>query len=82
MIKGYVLVETEVGRTQAVSDAVRHVRSKHAAITAVDTVTGPYDVIVTLEAADLNLLGKAITEEIATVPGVSRTTTCLSVNLA
>jgi DNA-binding Lrp family transcriptional regulator len=81
MIKGFVLVETEVGRTQAVSDAIRHVKSKHGKITAVDTVTGPFDVIVQLEAADLDHLGKAITSEIATVDGVSRTTTCLSVNL-
>ncbi len=82
MIRGYVLVETEVGRTQAVGDAVRHVQSQYATITEVDTVTGPFDVIVTLEAEDLNQLGKAITEEIATVDGVQRTTTCLSVNLA
>jgi DNA-binding Lrp family transcriptional regulator len=81
MIKGFVLVETEVGRTQAVSDAVRHVKSKYGKITAVDTVTGPFDVIVQIEADDLNRLGKSITEEIATVDGVSRTTTCLSVNL-
>ena len=82
MIRGYVLVETEVGRTQTVGEAIRHVRSKNGTIVAVDTVTGPYDVIVQVEAEDLNRLGKAITEEIATVPGVQRTTTCLSVNLA
>ena len=82
MIRGYVLVETEVGRTQTVGEAIRHVRSKNGKITNVDTVTGPFDVIVMVEAEDLNQLGKAITEEIATVPGVQRTTTCLSVNLA
>ncbi len=81
-IRGYLLVETAVGRTREVGDAIRGVRSENASITGVDTVTGPYDVIVTLEAEDLNRLGKAITEEIATVPGVSRTTTCLSVDLS
>ncbi|MFA7249769.1 MAG: Lrp/AsnC ligand binding domain-containing protein [Dehalococcoidia bacterium] len=82
MIRGYVLIETEVGATQSVGDAVRHVRSAFGKIVAVDTVTGPYDVIVQIEAEDLDRLGKAITSEVATVPGVQRTTTCLSVNLA
>ena len=82
MIRGYVLIETGVETTQAVGDAVRHIRSAFGKILAVDTVTGPYDVIVQVEAEDLDRLGKAITSEIATVPGVQRTTTCLSVNLA
>ncbi|MGE3961348.1 MAG: Lrp/AsnC ligand binding domain-containing protein [Dehalococcoidia bacterium] len=85
MIRGFVLVETEVGRTRAVAEAIRALTpdtpEQHGAITAVDTVTGPYDVIVQVEAPDLDLLGKHITGEIATVPGVQRTTTCLAVNL-
>lgn len=82
MIRGYVLIETEVGATQSVGDTVRHIRSAFGKITAVDTVTGPYDVIVQVEAEDLDHLGKTITNEVATVEGVQRTTTCLSVNLA
>ena len=80
-IRGYVLVETEVGRTLAVGDAIRHVKPALATITAVDTVTGPFDVIVQLEAEDLDKLGKAITQDLQTLDGVQRTTTCLSVNL-
>jgi DNA-binding Lrp family transcriptional regulator len=80
-IRGYVLVETAVGRTQAVGDAIRHISPELARITAVDTVTGPYDVIVQLEAEDLDKLGKAITQDLQTLDGVQRTTTCLSVNL-
>ena len=82
MIRGYVLIETEVGATQSVGETVRAITSAFGTITAVDTVTGPYDVIVQLEAEDLDRLGKLITSEVATVPGVQRTTTCLSVNLA
>jgi len=88
MIRGFVLVETEVGRTKTVAEAIRAIApsdeaspDRRGAITAVDTVTGPYDVIVQVEAPDLDLLGKHITGEIATVPGVQRTTTCLAVNL-
>jgi DNA-binding Lrp family transcriptional regulator len=80
-IRGYILVETEVGRTQAVGRAMRDLRPASAKVLAVDTVTGPYDVIVQLEADDLDLLGKCITEDVQRVPGVQRTTTCLSVQL-
>jgi DNA-binding Lrp family transcriptional regulator len=51
-------------------------------VKSVDTVTGPYDVIVQLEADDLDKLGKSITTDIQNLDGVQRTTTCLSVNLA
>ena len=52
-----------------------------ATITAVDTVTGPYDVIVQMEAEDLDRLGTAITEGLQRIEGVQRTTTCLAVRL-
>ncbi len=80
-IRGYILVETEVGRTQAVGSAVRGLASTNARVLAVDTVTGPFDVIVQLEADDLDLLGKCITEELQKIDGIQRTTTCLSINL-
>jgi DNA-binding Lrp family transcriptional regulator len=80
-IRGYILVETEVGRTLAVGNAVRDIQSNLAKVTAVDTVTGPFDVIVQLEADDLDQLGKCITEEIQSIDGVQRTTTCLAVSL-
>ena len=50
-------------------------------MTAVDTVTGPFDVIVQLEADDLDKLGNAITDGIQRAEGVQRTTTCLAVRL-
>ncbi len=80
-IRGYILVETEVGRTEAVGSAVRDLGSTFAKVTAVDTVTGPFDVIVQLEADDLDELGKCITGDIAGIDGVQRTTTCLAVSL-
>ena len=78
-VRGYILVETEVGRTQAVGRAMRDLVSELATVNAVDTVTGPYDVIVQLEAPDLDQLGKCITGELQSVAGVQRTTTCLAV---
>ncbi len=81
-IRGYILVETEVGRTEAVGSAMRDLDSSFAKVAAVDTVTGSFDVIVQLEADDLDLLGKCITVDIQGIEGVQRTTTCLAVSLA
>ena len=80
-IRGYVLVETEVGRTQAVGDAIRALEPLSAKVTSVDTVTGPFDVIVQLSAEDLDSLAKIITDDLQLLEGVQRTTTCLSLNL-
>lgn len=80
-VRGYVLVEAEVGRAKHVGEAISAVKHPDADVTAVDTVTGPYDVIVQLEAPDLDKLGTCITEAIQRVDGVQRTTTCLSIRL-
>ena len=80
-VRGYILVETEVGRALAVGGAMRDLDSGLATVTSVDTVTGPYDVIVRVEAPDLDQLGRCITEELQAVAGVQRTTTCLAVSL-
>ncbi len=80
-VRGYILVETEVGRTQAVGRAMRDLESELATVSAVDTVTGPYDVIVQLDAEDLDQLGQCITAELQAIDGVQRTTTCLAVSL-
>jgi DNA-binding Lrp family transcriptional regulator len=79
--RGYVLIEAEVGHAKGVGEAVEALKHKDARITAVDTVTGPYDVIVQMEADDLDKLGTAITEGLQRIEGVQRTTTCLSVKL-
>jgi DNA-binding Lrp family transcriptional regulator len=81
-VRGYVLIETDVGKAKAVGGAIQQFSFPGARIANVDTVTGPYDVIVQLEADDLDTLGNAITEAVQKVPGVQRTTTCLAVRLA
>jgi DNA-binding Lrp family transcriptional regulator len=83
MIRGFVLVETEVGRTRVVADTIRaaNLDESQGRIISVDTVTGPYDIIIQVEAPDLDTLGKHTTNIIATAPGVQRTITCLAVNL-
>ena len=80
-VRGYVLIEAEVGRSKGVGDSVLALKHSDARVVSVDTVTGPFDVIVQLEADDLDKLGSAITEGIQRIDGVARTTTCLAVRL-
>jgi len=80
-VRGYVLVEAEVGKAKSVGEAVKSLTHPDAKVIAVDTVTGPFDVIVQLEADDLDKLGNCITDGIQRVEGVQRTTTCLAVKL-
>jgi DNA-binding Lrp family transcriptional regulator len=80
-VRGYVLIEADVGHSKGVGEAVLALKHTDARVASVDTVTGPYDVIVQMEAEDLDKLGNAITEGIQRIEGVARTTTCLAVRL-
>ena len=80
-VRGYVLIEADVGHSKGVGEAVLALKHTDARVASVDTVTGPYDVIVQMEAEDLDKLGQAITEGIQRIEGVARTTTCLAVRL-
>ena len=80
-VRGYILIETAVGTAQRVGESILALDNPDARVVSVDTVTGPYDVIVQLEADDLDRMGRCITRGIQRVDGVTRTNTCLSVKL-
>ncbi len=73
MARAFILMEAVVGKTKEVVDGLRQVEG----VESVDTVTGPYDVIVVIEAETLNEIGDIVTEKVHPVPGISRTVTCL-----
>ncbi len=75
--KAYILIETAVGKTR---DAVLALQ-KVPGIKTVDPVTGPYDIIAIVEGKDLNAVGDMVTVNIHPVSGVTRTVTCLAVQL-
>jgi DNA-binding Lrp family transcriptional regulator len=77
MVQAFVLIQAEVGRSAEVADAV----GKIPGVRFADVVTGPYDVIVRAEAADIDGLGKLIVAKVQAVPGVTRTLTCPVVHL-
>ena len=44
-----------------------------------DAVTGPFDFIAVVEGPTLDAVGRLVTDEIGSIDGVTRTTTCLAV---
>jgi DNA-binding Lrp family transcriptional regulator len=72
MVEAYVLIQAGVGKSAEVADAVRKIPGVRSA----DVVTGPYDVVVRAEAAEVDGLGKLIVAKVQAVVGVTRTLTC------
>ncbi len=73
--KAFVLIETVVGRNKAVVTALKQIEG----VKSVDTVTGPYDVIATVEGETINVIGNLVTAKIHPIAGISRTVTCLAI---
>jgi DNA-binding Lrp family transcriptional regulator len=48
-------------------------------VNAADPVTGPYDIIVTIETTDPRDIGRLVMNEIHGIAGIKRTITCLAI---
>lgn len=72
MVAAYVLIQTEVGKSSTVAATIGELDGVKSA----ENVTGPYDVIVRVEAPQLDDLGPLILSNIQTVAGITRTVTC------
>ena len=77
MISAYILIQTQVGGPARVAREIAAMRGVKQA----EPVTGPYDVVVEAEAADLDELAKLVVRQIQDVEGVTRTLTCPVVHL-
>ncbi len=73
--KAFVLIETAVGKSKEVVRAIRGLE----AVTSVDPVTGPYDVIAVVQGKTLDEIGTLVTEKIHPISGISRTVTCMAI---
>ncbi len=71
MISAYVFIECTAGAAREVAKEVREIQGVKRA----NSTTGPYDVIVLVEAPDINVLGDFIVTKIQGLPGVLRTQT-------
>jgi DNA-binding Lrp family transcriptional regulator len=73
--RAYVLIEAEAGQVGSVISALRELPG----VSAADPVTGPYDIIVTIETPDPRDIGRLVMNEIHGVGGIKRTVTCLAI---
>ena len=77
MVHAYILIQTAVGGSVAVAEAIRAVEG----VLRVDAVTGPYDVIAMVEARSVDDLGKLLLSQIQQIPNITRTLTCPIIHL-
>jgi DNA-binding Lrp family transcriptional regulator len=70
-ISAYVFIECTAGAARQVAKEAAKIQGVKQA----NSTTGPYDVIVLVEASDVNVLGDFIVTKIQGLPGVLRTQT-------
>jgi DNA-binding Lrp family transcriptional regulator len=73
----YVLIQAEVGKAAGVARQMRDI----AGVVLAEDVTGPYDVIVRVEAESIDALGQLVVSHVQMIEGITRTLTCPVVNL-
>jgi hypothetical protein len=73
--KAYILLRTAPGLTKAIHSSLR----VSPAVTSVEMITGPYDLIVALEAATTNEILTTVMADIRPAAGIRDTVTCLVV---
>jgi DNA-binding Lrp family transcriptional regulator len=75
-VEAYVLIQTAVNA----ANVARDIRPVDGVVSAED-VSGPYDVIVRVQAGSMDELGKMVVSRIQKVEGITRTLTCPIVQL-
>jgi DNA-binding Lrp family transcriptional regulator len=75
MVRAYVLIEMAAGHSRELVNTLQG----REGVRNVARVTGPYDVIVEIEAADIDAMSELVTDEIHPLAGVMRTITCVCI---
>ena len=75
MVRAYVLISATPGKAIDVAGRLRG----QDGIIQVDAITGEYDVVAQVQAADIAGIGVLIVEKIQRQEGVFKTITCLAV---
>ena len=73
--RAYVLIRTAPGLTKAIYSSLK----VSPAVRSVELITGPYDLIVTIEAATTDQILTTVMNDIRPAAGVRDTVTCLVV---
>ena len=71
-VHAYVLIQTDIGKAAHVADQLDGLDG----VALSEAVTGPYDVIVRVEAPSMNDLGRMVVRDMQQIEGITRTITC------
>lgn len=75
-VKAYILVDITTGvKTQEILEKLNSIEGVKTA----EAVSGPYDIVVVVETADLKSLGDLVISKVRTIEGVTKTITCCCV---
>jgi DNA-binding Lrp family transcriptional regulator len=77
MVQAYVLITATIGKVRQVARDL----GKISSVKSVHAVTGPYDIIVFIEAKSLDALSSIVVERIHKVKGVVDTNTAIVVEI-
>ena len=72
--RAYILIETQVGMSRNVVASLKSFDK----VVKVDVITGPFDVITLIEAADMAAVADLVTGQVQGLKGVVRTITCVA----
>ncbi|MAU84209.1 Lrp/AsnC ligand binding domain-containing protein [Gordonia sp. Z-3] len=72
VVQAYILIQTEVGRAALAAATIAEI----SGVATSEEVSGPYDVIVRVDAADAAHLTENVVPQIQKVDGITRTLTC------
>jgi DNA-binding Lrp family transcriptional regulator len=76
-VKAYIFINLSGKNLKQVLTKLRASNNLYSA----EATTGPYDIITTAEAEDIDALGELITQEILGIEGIERTLTCFVLHL-
>ncbi len=74
MVKAYVLIVTDPGRTRHVTEALSNVTH----VQAVNEVMGPYDIVVEIVVENLTEIPLILRDQIRTLEGIQSTTSLVA----
>lgn len=77
MVQAYILITAAIGKVRQVSKELEGLRG----VRTVHVVTGPYDLVVFVEAKDLSTMTNTVVEGIHKIKGVVDTNTAIVVEL-
>jgi DNA-binding Lrp family transcriptional regulator len=74
----YVLIEAASDKARSALKAI----AKIPGVKMAHAVTGPYDIIAYVEAQDVDALGRVVLSKIRTIGGVTKTLTCVVIEVS